>query len=95
MRELGIKKLFASPLNGINPNLGVGFINQDVSVRIDENGAEMAAITVLPLYSAGDPDSPAPTPINFSADHPFVFAVRENVSHNILFIGKVENIENN
>ena len=95
MRELGIKKLFASPLNGINPNLGVGFINQDVSVRIDENGAEMAAVTVVASFSATDLDSPAPTPIYFNANHPFVFAVRENVSHNILFIGKVESIEEN
>ncbi len=95
MRELGIKKLFTNPLSGINPNLSVGFINQDVSVKIDENGAEMAAVTVMVSSLTYDPDSPAPTPIYFNADHPFVFAVRENVSHNILFIGKVESIENN
>jgi len=95
MKELGINKLFATPLYGINPDLCVGLINQDVSVKIDENGAEMAAITEIVLLYTSDPDNPGPTPIDFNANHPFVFAVRDNVSHNLLFIGKVETIEEN
>jgi serpin B len=90
MEELGIKKLFSTPLNGINPELAIEFINQDVSVKIDEYGAEMAAITTTSA-SMGLPEYT----FDFNANHPFVFAVRDNPSHNILFIGKVENIEEN
>ena len=95
MKGLGIQKAFApfGALSGIgdDPRLNIQFINQDVSVKIDENGAEMAAITI----GAVAPNSVPSVIIDFNANHPFVFAVRENVSHNILFIGKVENIENN
>ena len=84
------------PLTRINPELSLQFINQDVSVSIDENGAEMAAATEWGgwITLSGD-NVPPPEPINFFVDHPFVFAVRDNKSHNILFIGKVESIEEN
>ena len=96
LQELGIRKVMQRPLVNINPELILHFINQDVSVRIDENGAEMAAVTEWGNLrtSLGD-NTPRPEPINFFVDHPFVFAVRDNKSHNILFIGKVESIENN
>ena len=90
IKELGINKLFrADALSGINPELFVSFINQDVSVRIDEQGAEMAAVTTIGADNEGIPDFD----FDFNANHPFVFAVRDNASHNILFIGKVESIE--
>ena len=89
MKQLGIRKLFSGDaLSGINPELFIKFINQDVSVRIDEKGAEMAAVTIIDM-STGMHDPK----FDFNANHPFVFCVRDNVSHNILFIGKVENIE--
>ncbi len=96
LQELGIRKAMQRPLVNINPELILHFINQDVSVRFDENGAEMAAVTEWGNLrtSLGD-NTPRPEPINFFVDHPFVFAVRDNKSHNILFIGKVESIENN
>lgn len=88
MTDLGIKKLFSASLSGINPGLSLGFINQDVSVRIDEHGAEMAAVTIVEMSTGMHYDA-----FDFNANHPFVFAVRDNVCHNILFIGKVETIE--
>ena len=87
MKELGIQKVFDDEaLSGINSELFINFINQDVSVRIDEDGAEMAAITSMKVWIIGRPE------YDFNANHPFVFCVRDNVSHNILFIGKVEDI---
>ena len=88
MTDLGIKKLFSAPLSGINPGLSLSFINQDVSVRIDEHGAEMAAVTIVEMSTGMHYDA-----FDFNANHPFVFAVRDNVCHNILFVGKVETIE--
>ena len=91
MPKLGIKKIFNSgALSGINPNLQIAFINQDVSVSVHEAGTEMAAVTTVGMAVAG---LVPPTPTDFRVDHSFVFCVRDNVSHNILFIGKVENIE--
>ena len=96
LQELGIRKVTQHPLVNINPELSLQFINQDVSVRIDENGAEMAAVTVWGVRDADFWDgTPRPEPINFFVDHPFVFTLRDNPSHNILFIGKVESIEEN
>ena len=89
IKQLGINKLFADgALSGINPELFIKFINQDVSVRIDEDGAEMAAVTIIGMDNTALPQPE----FDFNANHPFVFCVRDNVSHNILFIGKVEDI---
>ena len=93
---LGIKKTFdPGMLTGINEELSISFINQDVSVKLNEKGAEMAAVTTIGIreYDSGEEYIP-PTPIDFFVDRPFVFAVRDNVSHNLLFLGKVESIEN-
>jgi len=91
MKSLGIEKVFA-PYGALTiggPDLFIKFINQDVSVRIDEAGAEMAAVTTIGV----EWESFGGNAIDFNVNRPFVFAVRDNVSHNILFIGKVENIE--
>ena len=92
MPELGIQKMFAlGALSGINSELEIGFINQDVSVSVYETGTEMAAVTTIGLEKNAIV-VPSGTPIEFHVDHSFVFCVRDNVCHNILFIGKVEDI---
>ena len=90
MPALGIKKLFKpNALSGINKELEIGFINQDVSVSVYEAGTEMAAVTTIGMDVTSIQH---PEPISFLVDHSFVFCVRDNVCHNILFIGKVEDI---
>ncbi|MBO4590760.1 MAG: hypothetical protein J5698_07300 [Bacteroidaceae bacterium] len=92
MPKLGIKKIFnPGALSGINPELEIAFINQDVSVSVHEAGTEMAAVTTIGLDGVTGVNT-SPTPTDFRVDHSFVFCVRDNVSHNILFIGKVEDI---
>ena len=94
LMKLGIQKLFQEgALDGIHAGLAISLIKQDVSVKIDEEGAEMAAVTIVTLYGCDIGDGNEPTPFDFNANRPFVFAVRDNVSHNLLFIGKVESIE--
>jgi len=93
MQSLGIRKVFApyGALTGIgDASLSIDFVNQDVSVRIDEKGAEMAAVTTIGIRKNGGIETPA---VDFNVNRPFVFAVRDNVSQNILFLGKVESIE--
>jgi serpin B len=63
-------------------NCHVGFVQQDVDLRVDEEGTVAAAVT-----SVGIRVESAPVP--FAVDRPFVFAVRERASGAILFVGRV------
>jgi serpin B len=52
-------------------------------ITVDEDGAEAAAATGI-----GVGDGAAPEP--FRADHPFIFAIFDNVTNSVLFMGRVE-----
>ena len=91
--ELGIRKLFVpGALSGINDELIIAFINQDVSVSVYETGTEMAAVTTIGMDKNAGFDPTPKQPVEFNADHSFIFCVRDNACHNTLFIGKVEDI---
>ena len=79
-QQLGINKLFDVQSNGVcYVNMG-----QSAMIDVDENGTKAAAVS----YAEGLYTSDKPTgPIKF--DHPFVYAIRENTTGTILFIGKV------
>ena len=93
MPDMGIRKLFVpGALSGINDELTIGFINQDVSVNVYETGTEMAAVTTIGLEKSTSIGPTPKIPVEFNANHAFVFCVRDNACHNILFLGKVEDI---
>ena len=52
-------------------------------VEVNEEGTEAAAVTSVQMYSS------LPSHSGFRVDRPFVFAIRENQSQTILFIGKI------
>ena len=60
-------------------------------IDLDENGTEAAAATavVMEMATAARPMFPPPPPIVFTADHPFLFLIRDNASGAILFMGRV------
>ena len=65
----------------------IGSISQKLRFQLDRTGAEAAAVTVIGL--CGDiPGGPEPSERLFIANRPFVFALVENTSRTILFIGQ-------
>ncbi len=57
-------------------------------IEVNEEGTEAAAVTAVEIGTTSyNPDEP--TVIYFTADHPFLFAIRENSSGTILFMGRV------
>ena len=87
--DMGITDLFsdAADLKGISSKpLKVDEIIHKAYVKVDEEGTEAAAATavtvgltaVAPRYH-----------VDFVADHPFIFLIRDNKTGAILFMGKV------
>ena len=57
-------------------------------MEVNEEGTEAAATTVV----VGDVTSPGPeSTIDFFVDQPFIYAICENSTGTILFMGKVDN----
>lgn len=57
---------------------------------MDENGTEAAAASAMIAVMLCSLEVGGPEPIEFTVDHPFLFAIRHNATKLILFIGRVE-----
>jgi len=72
-----------------NHNLFISQVIHQAFVEVDEEGTEAAAATAVEkTEDESVMTEPEPIPI-FRADHPFVFAIRENTNDEILFLGRV------
>jgi serpin B len=58
-------------------------------VKVDEKGTEAAAATGALMQTTGAIARPVP-PREFTADHPFLFLVRDRGTGALLFMGRVE-----
>jgi len=66
--------------------LMLGDVYHKAMVRLDEEGTEAAAASA----AIGMPTSaPMEEPIELVLDRPFVFAIRDNVSGEVLFLGRL------
>lgn len=91
LHELGIRRMFSSDASftSITPTSGfsINLLQQTTGVAINENGcyAEEGSATA----SDNDSQQDAPSDINFAftANHPFLFLIREASSEAILFVG--------
>ncbi len=63
-------------------------------VKVDEKGTEAAAATAALMAPIAAAPVTQKDTVDFVADHPFTFIIRENASKNIMFIGEVNVIEN-
>jgi serpin B len=58
-------------------------------VDVNEEGTEAAAATAVIARPTAAP--PGGEPVEFRADRPFIFAVRDRKTGSILFLGRVAN----
>jgi serpin B len=61
---------------------------QQATVSVDEHGTEASAAVAV-VGSAGGSAGPAPEPKVVTVDRPFLFAIRDNVTGSLLFVGQV------
>jgi serpin B len=90
--EMGMEAPFSTYANfsGMNGkrNLMIDDVIHQACIEVDEEGTEAAAATAVVIR-----EKSAARPMQFIADRPFVFLIRERVEGNILFAGVVENPE--
>lgn len=98
LNKLGIKTVFnsnkADLLKMIDSSETDKFYISNVLhktyIDVDEKGTEAAAVTAVILDCAGI--APPLEPIKFKADSPFTFIIRDELSGEILFMGRLANI---
>ncbi len=75
--------------------LQVEQVRHKARLRIDEEGAEAAAVTSIDLADTDNPDGPttqSPEPRPFYLDHPFIYLITEKESGAIIFMGSVKSL---
>jgi serpin B len=96
LKDLGMKSAFdgnSADFSGMtgDKSLAISAAIHKAYIDLDENGTEAAAATavVMEMATAMPSRTPPPPPIYFTADHPFLFLIRDNASGAILFMGRV------
>ena len=95
LRGLGIEAGFdatRSDFSGVTDHpegLSISDVMHDAWVKVDEEGTEAAAVTMMELLSEGwSPEEP-PEAIPFHVDRPFVFLIRDDETGAVLFMGRI------
>ena len=91
LKDLGIKSIFEpGNLDKIGKDLYVSSIYQKNYIKVNREGTEAFSLNVTQLYSTSiDMDKK-----QVYLDHPFIFMIYDKKLDQVLFIGKVNNIEN-
>lgn len=91
LSDLGMKAAFSNDadFSGISgkDDLYIAEVYHKAFIDVDENGAEAAAATAIPMMMKAM-HRPAEA-IKLTVDHPFMFAIMENNSGAALFVGRV------
>ncbi len=94
LTALGMKLAFFdsadfSGMDGMR-DLCISAVVHKAFVDVSEKGTEAAAASAVIMGRSGVP-RPSQKPVDFRADHPFLFAVYDNQNGNILFLGRMIN----
>jgi serpin B len=88
LQAMGMTEVFAgtADFSGLTRrrDLFISMVAHQALVEVDEEGTEAAAGTAVVLKRG-------PEPVEFVADHPFLFLIRERESGSILLMGRVVN----
>ena len=90
---MGVKSIFnptANSLNQITDSLYVSTYEQIAKIKVNKKGTEAAAVThwTMAIFSG---KSPVEHNI-FIANHPFIYAIVDEKTGAILFVGRVVNL---
>ncbi len=91
LQGLGMTAAFSptqADLSGIGGSKGELFITavlQKTFIGVDERGTEAAAATAVIVGTTSAP----PPPIDFTADRPFIYVIRDVATEAVLFVGRV------
>ncbi|MBI3831691.1 MAG: sigma-70 family RNA polymerase sigma factor [Planctomycetes bacterium] len=99
LKTLGMKDAFSlgtADFTGMadTKELFIGMVLHKAFVDVNEEGTEAAAATAVAMSGGGRP-RPTPEPKVFTADRPFLFAIRDNESGSLLFVGRVADPKKN
>lgn len=94
LEHMGMKDAFSmktADFSGMTGkrDLFIGAVVHKAFVEVNEKGTEAAAATGVIVEQAAE----IPQSVTFRADHPFLFAIRDNKSGGLLFLGRVVNPE--
>lgn len=91
LSAMGMPQAFsgAADFSGIDgqPGFTISAAIHKAFVDVNETGTEAAAATAIEMMATAMRDEPPP--IEFNANHPFLFLIRDNASGAILFMGRV------
>ena len=87
MENLGLSSDVALDRIAGSPRLGV--IHQGVDFQLDEKGTTATAASLGGVLFGSD------QPVSFTADHPFLFFIRQAKTGTVLFLGRVVNPQAN
>lgn len=92
MKKLGMTDAFTSYAdfsNLCNWSVKIGLMKHLAKIKVDEEGAEAAAVTVIGTEMTATPDGPhTHFYIQFNANHPFIYVITEKNTGAIFFIGR-------
>ncbi|CAN4092769.1 unnamed protein product [Withania somnifera] len=94
LRGLGLTLPFAGGLTemiGNNYPLAVAKVFHKSFIEVNEEGTEAAAVTVATMMFGCSMSMAKEEEIDFVADHPFVFLVKDDTSGAVLFMGTLLN----
>lgn len=85
LKKMGMERAFISKTAN---ELYIDKVMHKAIIDVNEEGTEAAAVTGVMVATRAMP--PQEEIKNFIADHPFIFVIQDNMTKNILFMGKVE-----
>ena len=94
LSAMGAKRVFtgAAELGGISDaNIAVDEVKQKCYVEVNEEGSEAAAVTSIGIRLTSA--NVGPKPVSMTVDRPFLFMIADMENDNILFMGRIMNLE--